>query len=289
MFETADWGLLGASLILGLRHGIDWDHIAAITDISATERSARRAFTLGSVYVVGHAAVVLVLGVIVITFGSVIPDSFDAFMGGIVGWTLVVLGVYVLIGLVRHRGQVRLRSRWMLLFDAVRALRLFLGRVMGASTRVVEHTHRHSASDGVHHLPPDSAEGVDNGAFRGATHTHAHAHSHDLDTGYSSRATALIGMLHGIGAETPTQIVVFLAAANAGGVGAGMAVLVVFIAGLILSNTAITLLSVVGFAATRDRRRLYVILGTVSALASIGVGMVLIAGQDSVLPTFFSG
>ena len=29
-------GVLGGALALGLRHGIDWDHIAAITDITST-------------------------------------------------------------------------------------------------------------------------------------------------------------------------------------------------------------------------------------------------------------
>ena len=34
-------GVLGAALALGLRHGIDWDHIAAITDITSTTASAQ--------------------------------------------------------------------------------------------------------------------------------------------------------------------------------------------------------------------------------------------------------
>ena len=29
-------GVLGAAMALGIRHGIDWDHIAAITDITST-------------------------------------------------------------------------------------------------------------------------------------------------------------------------------------------------------------------------------------------------------------
>src|SRR3990170_878731 len=29
-------GVLAAALALGIRHGIDWDHIAAITDITST-------------------------------------------------------------------------------------------------------------------------------------------------------------------------------------------------------------------------------------------------------------
>src|SRR3990172_8405430 len=33
-------GVLGGALALGLRHGIDWDHIAPITDITSTTPSA---------------------------------------------------------------------------------------------------------------------------------------------------------------------------------------------------------------------------------------------------------
>ncbi|HET7027898.1 MAG TPA: hypothetical protein VFI28_09425, partial [Candidatus Limnocylindrales bacterium] len=33
-------GLLGTALALGFRHGFDWDHIAAITDITSTTAAA---------------------------------------------------------------------------------------------------------------------------------------------------------------------------------------------------------------------------------------------------------
>jgi|GEM_PF-3789977 len=61
--QTVDFGLVVAALALGLRHGIDWDHIAAITDITASQDSPRAGVKLGTLYVLGHAAVVLVLGV----------------------------------------------------------------------------------------------------------------------------------------------------------------------------------------------------------------------------------
>ncbi len=51
-------GLIVSSLLLGLRHGVDWDHIAAITDIAATQDSPRRGFALGIVYAFGHGLVV---------------------------------------------------------------------------------------------------------------------------------------------------------------------------------------------------------------------------------------
>lgn len=46
-------GLIVGSLLLGLRRGVDWDHIAAITDIAATQDSPRRGFALGIVYAFG--------------------------------------------------------------------------------------------------------------------------------------------------------------------------------------------------------------------------------------------
>src|SRR5688500_2432113 len=38
-------GLLVTALILGLRHGIDWDHLAAISDITSTTGAAQAAET----------------------------------------------------------------------------------------------------------------------------------------------------------------------------------------------------------------------------------------------------
>jgi high-affinity nickel permease len=37
--QVAALGLLGTGLALGLRHGIDWDHIAAIADIASSTTS----------------------------------------------------------------------------------------------------------------------------------------------------------------------------------------------------------------------------------------------------------
>ena len=35
-------GIMAAALALGIRHGIDWDHIAAITDITSTTAAQPR-------------------------------------------------------------------------------------------------------------------------------------------------------------------------------------------------------------------------------------------------------
>src|ERR1044071_3438957 len=112
-------GLLLTALLLGLRHGIDWDHIAAITDITSTTAAAesgeaghqehhragehdhahggdaelaahatrhgflaeqREAIWLGSLYALGHALVVAILGTLALLFGQVLPDWVDPIM-----------------------------------------------------------------------------------------------------------------------------------------------------------------------------------------------------------------
>ncbi len=61
------------------------------------------------------------------------------------------------------------------------------------------------------------------------THTHTtHTHS-DAFMNYGTGTSLAVGMLHGVGAETPTQVLIFLTAAGAGGVRAGVVVLGVFL------------------------------------------------------------
>jgi high-affinity nickel-transport protein len=55
--------------------------------------------------------------------------------------------------------------------------------------------------------------------------------------GYGTSSTFLVGVIHGLGAETPTQILLFLMAANLGGTGAGLLGLLMFIVGLLVMNT----------------------------------------------------
>ena len=58
---------------------------------------------------------------------------------------------------------------------------------------------------------------------------------------YGSRSAFGVGMIHGIGAETPTQVLIFLAAAGAGGKLVGLTLLGCFLVGLLTSNTLIGL------------------------------------------------
>lgn len=270
-------GLVVAALLLGLRHGIDWDHIVAITDIAATQDSRRRGMFLGTLYVLGHAVVVVALGIAAIALGSTIPNWLDAVMGRLVGITLIVLGTAVAIALVQERGDFRARSRWIILFETTRRM------IGGIGT---SHSHDHAAIAEAHHGDTDPAS---RGGSRIAAPTHRHEHAHSGDGDYSTVSSVGIGALHGIGAETPTQVIVFLAAATAGGIGAGLAVLLAFVVGLVVANSAITMASAFGLASASKGRRVQLTMGVLTAAMSIVIGGLFLLGIDGVLPAFFAG
>ena len=62
-FLGMDFALLISAFGFGIRHGFDWDHIAAISDIATSEKNPKKAFSLSTAYAFGHAAVVVLLGV----------------------------------------------------------------------------------------------------------------------------------------------------------------------------------------------------------------------------------
>ncbi|MBI2951396.1 hypothetical protein HYY27_04840, partial [bacterium] len=106
------WLAVGATFLLGLRHGVDHDHIAAITDITSVQASRRRGMLLGLLYASGHGFVVAALGILAVSLGMRLPAGTDVAMERLVGLTLILLGGYVFYTLVRRRGEAfRMRSR----------------------------------------------------------------------------------------------------------------------------------------------------------------------------------
>src|SRR5436305_1776912 len=96
---------------------------------------------LATLYALGHALVVFGLGLVAILLSDELPDSVDTFMEHLVGFTLLVFGLYVLVSLVRRGRDFRMQSRWMLI---IRGLRRVLRR---ERVVVVEHEHEHAVAE----------------------------------------------------------------------------------------------------------------------------------------------
>jgi high-affinity nickel-transport protein len=296
---VAALGLIGTALALGIRHGFDWDHLAAIADVTSTTATAdhaeqdhvaahaagahhahehggpgevethrvnpedsphprpqatrlleeqTRAMLLGTLYALGHAAVVAALGVLAILFGAILPDWVDTIMGPVVGVTLVFLGVWVFVSLyqyARHGREFRLRSRWMLVFDSARY-----------SWR----------------------------RFQAWLHGHEHVDPMEMSS-YGVRTAFGVGMIHGVGAETGTQVLLIAAIGGASSQGLAIPMMVAFILGLLISNSIVVLITATGFIASRLRERLYVAIGVVAGGFSLVIGTVFLFGLDAQLPS----
>lgn len=308
-------GLLGTALVLGIRHGFDWDHIAAITDVTSTTATAdaaeavhsdshvaaasvhahghggadevrvhaaasrhphahvgasaagpageghvavaavrprfgheeRRALGLGTLYAVGHAIVVAALGTLALVFGAVLPDWVDPIMGRVVGVTLILLGAWVFVSLyqyARHGHAFRLRSRWMLVFDGAR----YAWR-----------------------------------RFQARLHGHEHADPIEMSS-YGPRTALAVGMIHGVGAETGTQVLLIAAVGGASSQGLGLPMMLAFIVGLLLANSLIVLITATGFVASRARERIYIVIGVVAGAFSLVIGLFFLFELEGTLP-----
>jgi high-affinity nickel-transport protein len=193
-----------------------------------------------------------------------------------VGVTLVALGVWVFVSLARHGRDFRLHSRWMLVAAAVRRL---LGRVRrNPELVVIEHEH---AEPQVH------ADG------RVAVQTRKHRHVGTLPADPFPTAgplTALvIGAIHGVGAETPTQVVLFVTAAGVAGKAAGLLLLAAFIAGLLVSNSVVALAGTFGALHATRNFSLYATVSLLTATFSLVIGTLFVLGGASLLPTLLGG
>lgn len=124
---------------------------------------------------------------------------------------------------------------------------------------------------------------------------HRHGHRHlgtvpdDPLTNYGKPTAFAVGMIHGVGAETPTQVLLFLAAAGAGGPAVGVVLLCCFILGLVTSNSVIGAAGTFGFLGASRNWPVYATISVLTAGFSLVVGTIFLVGHSTLLPAFFGG
>ncbi len=328
------FGVYAAALALGIRHGIDWDHIAAITDITSASSSVtdedeswlmgepgvmltdqshhmqhgphdghahdrgeqhthvhghdaehnvaptvgsagatatatesriqvrrpgrltasvmempkphREAIWLGSLYALGHGTVVVILGILAILASEFLPAWVDPIMERVVGVTLLLLAAYLFFSLYQYfRGGGEFRLR-------SRWMLVFAG--------------------------------VQNAWHWIRSRVGHHEHIHVAPQQYSARTAYGIGVIHGIGAETGTQALIIATAVGATSKSVAIVTLFVFVLGVLISNSFVTVASTVGFVSAKKRQAIYVVAGLIAAIFSLVVGLVFISASTGILP-----
>jgi high-affinity nickel-transport protein len=275
--------LLLAAFGWGFRHGFDIDHLAAIGDLSTSAERPRDALGRSTWYAVGHSLVLLVLGTAAVVAGAAIPGGLDTVAHRVVGATLVALGLWTLWAVRADGNQFRLRSRWAL-----------LGAWRAPPPREVEivHDHEHDAH-GHHHTGEASV--VAHGSKRAhahppagtgtetSVHRHPHVHRGVVPAAAPTRTAAVgVGMLHGIGAETPTQVTLLAAAAGAGGTSGALAYLAAFVGGLFAANTVVAAGFATGVMDAGRHPLAHRTLGLVVGAASVAIGVSMVLRVDLV-------
>ena len=250
LLPALPYALAATSFALGARHGVDWDHIAAITDLTAPRkqdedaphRHAKRGLGLSFWYCAGHGLVLAVLGGLVLALGLGLPAGMDVAFEYLVGLTLVTLGTVVLYQLGRYRGDYRYTGR--------------ISLVVGALRRGWARARRRE-------VPVGEVDVDRRGAF-------------------------LVGLLHGTGAETPTQVVLFASAGASGSAATAAVVLGAFVVGLVLADLAIAGAWLSGLLGARRTPRVQIGLGAVTGCASLVLGLLVLTGYSGIVPPLVS-
>jgi len=215
-------------ILMGFRHGMDSDHIAALSDIIGIEIEKKRQILHGLLYAVGHASIVLCFGFAAALLGMNISGSTAAFLEFLVGFTLLLLGGMILLSIIKDRGSYVYRSRISIIIEFFRKK-----------------------------FP--SKEG-------------AKIHAASLN----NMGAFFIGVLHGIGAETPTQLTLFASSMGLKDIYLILFQILMFTVGLFVATLLIIFSVSWLFQKASKRKKVYVVLGIITGLYSVVLGSYLV-------------
>jgi high-affinity nickel permease len=93
---TTPLAILGFGFLLGLRHALDVDHLAAVSTIVSQQRGLWRSSIVGAVWGLGHTTALLAVAVAVVALHAEIPPYLGHALELGVAVMLIVLGVNLL-------------------------------------------------------------------------------------------------------------------------------------------------------------------------------------------------
>ncbi len=151
--------ILALGFLLGMRHALEADHLAAVASLASRCRSSRQATVLGMVWGLGHTITLFVACSAALFLDAVVPESMARMLEAAVGVMLLLLG-----------------------FDLFRRM---------IRERVHFHTHRHH--DGTVHFHAHAHAG----SSEPHDAANAHDHEHLYEPTFPARAL-YVGLVHGL-------------------------------------------------------------------------------------------
>ena len=95
--------ILLMGFLLGMRHALESDHVAAVASLVTKSPSMRESIHMGSMWGLGHTVTLFVFGSAVMLLDQMIPERMALMLEFTVGIMLVALGIDVLRRFMRER------------------------------------------------------------------------------------------------------------------------------------------------------------------------------------------
>ncbi len=219
--------------LLGMRHAIEADHIAAVASLTSTTNSVRKGVQQGMAWGLGHTLTLFLFGSIVLFVTDIVPQEVVSKIELAVGIMLIALGADV------------------------------LRRVI--SERIHFHSHSHQRTNGKTstHFHAHSHKG------ESTTSSHAtNSHRHNHPQGFPVRAL-LVGLMHGMAGSAA---LILLTLQTLSSPWLGLVYIAVFGIGSIFGMGLFSLVIAVPLGAARQLTWLYNGLQTVIGISTIGLG-----------------
>ena len=155
-----DFSLLFLGFLIGMRHALEADHVAAVASLATGNSSLRGTIFQGAIWGLGHTITLFIFCSIALLADNIIPNNLAAALELAVGVMLVLLGVDVLY-------------------------RLYKKRI---------HFHAHQHDGGVNHF---HAHGHTNEAVQKRKNHQQSSHQHTHKKCFPKRAL-FVGLMHGM-------------------------------------------------------------------------------------------
>lgn len=233
--------VLALGFVLGLKHAIEADHLAAVSTIVSERKTLLSSSLVGGLWGIGHTLSLFIAGVVVIFFRFEISPGTERAIEFCVGLMLVALGANALRKLLKAQ-----------------SLHL--------------HVHKHGTRAQIHpHLHSNPHEGSVEAHSRDSTHA-THAREPHLHRAFRPGARPiLIGMVHGLAGSSALMLLVLTTISSPV---IGMTYIIIFglgsIGGMMLMSTLIGL--PIYLTAVRFNRANLAVRG-LGGLFSLGFGL----------------
>ena len=95
--------ILFFGFLIGMRHALEADHVAAVATLASRSSSLRQSLRLGAIWGLGHSATLFAVGGAVLLADAVVSTEVARWLEGLVGVMLIFLGADVIRRMLRDR------------------------------------------------------------------------------------------------------------------------------------------------------------------------------------------